>query len=90
MCYKEGEILPPRIFKEFQRKSWLAGCEVANAVFCYPCLLFHPEGTMTDSTAWTAQTHPPSSTLIAQWPWGPAEVNTNIFITQGRLHLQLS
>src|SRR4029434_8004128 len=37
----------------YQRKSWLAGCEVANAVFCYPCLLFHPEGTMTDSTAWT-------------------------------------
>ena len=37
----------------YQRKSWLAGCEVANAVFCYPCLLFHPEGSMTDSTAWT-------------------------------------
>src|SRR4029434_3856903 len=34
----------------YQRKSWLAGCEVANAVFCYPCLLFHPEGSMATTT----------------------------------------
>ena len=37
----------------YQKKSWLAGCEVASAVFCYPCLLFHPEGSIIDSTAWT-------------------------------------
>lgn len=37
----------------YKRKTWLAGCDVANAVFCYPCLLFHPEGGTADSTAWT-------------------------------------
>lgn len=26
---------------------------MANTVFCYPCLLFHPEGGTADSTAWT-------------------------------------
>lgn len=35
----------------YLRKSWLAGCEVTNALFCYPCLLIHP-GTNTDG-AWT-------------------------------------
>ncbi|XP_041842179.1 uncharacterized protein LOC121640469 [Melanotaenia boesemani] len=24
----------------FERKSWLTGCGVANALFCFPCLLF--------------------------------------------------
>ena len=38
----------------YERKTWLAGCDVAIAVFCYPCLLFHPEGGKADSTAWTA------------------------------------
>ncbi|KAK6325060.1 hypothetical protein J4Q44_G00044020 [Coregonus suidteri] len=38
----------------YERKTWLAGCDVANAVFCYPCLLIHPEGGTADSTAWTA------------------------------------
>lgn len=37
----------------YERKSWLAGCEVATAVFCYPCLLFHPGGGSTDNMAWT-------------------------------------
>ncbi|XP_060796869.1 uncharacterized protein LOC132899184 isoform X2 [Neoarius graeffei] len=35
-----------------QRKSWRAGCKDASAVFCYPCLLFHPGGGSTDNTAW--------------------------------------
>ncbi|KAL2085016.1 hypothetical protein ACEWY4_020534 [Coilia grayii] len=37
----------------YLRKTWLAGCHVANALFCYPCLLFHPEGNTADGTAWT-------------------------------------
>lgn len=37
----------------YERKSWLAGCEEATAVFCYPCLLFHPGSGSTDNTAWT-------------------------------------
>ena len=24
----------------YQRKTWLCGCEVKNALFCFPCLLF--------------------------------------------------
>ncbi|XP_063745024.1 zinc finger MYM-type protein 1-like [Eleginops maclovinus] len=35
----------------YERKTWLAGCEVANALFCYPCVLIHPDAN-TD-TAWT-------------------------------------
>ena len=26
----------------YERKNWLAGCEVANGLFCYPCVLIHP------------------------------------------------
>ena len=37
-----------------ERKNCLAGCEEANAVFCYPCLVFHPEGGTADSTAWVS------------------------------------
>ena len=36
------------------KKSCLARCEEANAVFCYPCLLFHPATRTTDSTAWVS------------------------------------
>ncbi|CAK6975901.1 interferon-induced protein 44-like [Scomber scombrus] len=27
----------------YERKTWLAGCEAANALFCYTCTLFHPD-----------------------------------------------
>lgn len=35
----------------YERIKWLAGCEVANALFCYPCILFHPENGA--DIAWT-------------------------------------
>ncbi|CAL7937392.1 unnamed protein product [Xylocopa violacea] len=31
----------------YQRKSWLCGCEVRNALFCFPCLLFGGDTTWT-------------------------------------------
>ncbi|XP_076046712.1 uncharacterized protein LOC143028461 [Oratosquilla oratoria] len=31
----------------YQRKSWLCGCEVKNALFCFPCLLLGGEVTWT-------------------------------------------
>jgi hypothetical protein len=31
----------------YQRKSWLCGCEVKNALFCFPCLLFGSDETWT-------------------------------------------
>ena len=31
----------------YQRKSWLCGCEVKNALFCFPCLLFGGDATYT-------------------------------------------
>ncbi|RXN39597.1 zinc finger MYM-type 1-like protein [Labeo rohita] len=34
----------------FERKSWLTGCGIANALFCFPCILFKSE--KCDST-WT-------------------------------------
>lgn len=34
----------------YSRKAWLAGCSSANAVFCFPCLLFKTAGT---DTTWT-------------------------------------
>ena len=37
----------------FSQKTHLAGCEAANALFCYPCTPFHPDGSMTDTTTWT-------------------------------------
>ena len=37
----------------YERKTWLAGCEAANALFCYTCTLFHPDGGTADTTAWT-------------------------------------
>lgn len=37
----------------YERKTWLAGCDAANALFCFPCVLFHPDGATTDSVAWT-------------------------------------
>ena len=37
----------------YERKTFLAGCEAANALFCYPCTLFHPDGSTTDTTTWT-------------------------------------
>ena len=36
----------------YERKNWLAGCEVANGLFCYPCVLIHPDGCTTE-TPWT-------------------------------------
>lgn len=52
VCKKAGKTY----FRGFSRnwylrKTWLAGCEVTNALFCYPCLLIRP-GTNTDA-AWT-------------------------------------
>lgn len=49
----KGEKLYNRGFSRgwYERKTWLAGCEVANALFCYPCILFHPDGSGTDA-AW--------------------------------------
>ncbi|CAL9695954.1 unnamed protein product [Knipowitschia caucasica] len=29
----------------YAKHSWLAGCEVSNALFCFPCLLFQSVGT---------------------------------------------
>jgi hypothetical protein len=51
----KGEKAYTRSFKNnwYHRKTWLAGCDVANALFCYPCLLFHPENNTADGTAWT-------------------------------------
>ncbi|XP_068431873.1 zinc finger MYM-type protein 1-like [Clinocottus analis] len=34
----------------YTRKPWLAGCSHANAVFCFPCLLFKSTGT---DSSWT-------------------------------------
>ena len=34
----------------YDRKAWLTGCGFANAVFCFPCLLFKMPGT---DTTWT-------------------------------------
>lgn len=34
----------------YSRKAWLAGCSHANALFCFPCLLFKTSGT---DPAWT-------------------------------------
>ncbi|XP_053726658.1 zinc finger MYM-type protein 1-like isoform X1 [Synchiropus splendidus] len=34
----------------YSKKAWLAGCSHANALFCFPCLLFKTSGT---DTAWT-------------------------------------
>lgn len=34
----------------YSRKAWLAGCGHANALFCFPCLLFKTAGT---DPAWT-------------------------------------
>ncbi|XP_075232954.1 zinc finger MYM-type protein 1-like isoform X2 [Lycorma delicatula] len=31
----------------YQQKSWLCGCEVKNALFCFPCLLFGGDVTWT-------------------------------------------
>ena len=31
----------------YQWKSWLCGCEVKNALFCFPCLLFGGDVTWT-------------------------------------------
>ncbi|XP_076763834.1 zinc finger MYM-type protein 1-like [Xylocopa sonorina] len=31
----------------YQRKSWLCGCEIKNALFCFPCLLFGGDVTWT-------------------------------------------
>ncbi|XP_062234379.1 zinc finger MYM-type protein 1-like [Platichthys flesus] len=36
----------------YERKNWLAGCELANGLFCYPCVLIHPDGCTTE-TPWT-------------------------------------
>lgn len=35
----------------YERKKWLAGCYDVNALFCYPCVLFHPDAST--ETAWT-------------------------------------
>ncbi|KAM4567259.1 zinc finger MYM-type protein 1-like isoform 2-T3 [Odontesthes bonariensis] len=34
----------------YTRKAWLAGCSHANAVFCFPCMLYKTNGT---ERAWT-------------------------------------
>ena len=31
----------------YQRKNWLCGCEVKNALFCFPCLLFGGDSVWT-------------------------------------------
>lgn len=39
---------------DFQRaewKMWLVVCKVGNALFCYPCILFHTNSSI--DTAWT-------------------------------------
>ena len=33
----------------YQRKNWLCGCEIKNALFCFPCLLFGGD------VAWTKE-----------------------------------
>ena len=54
--YKGEDVIHPRITLTltnwYERKSCVAGCEVANTVFCSPCLLFHPDGHPADSTEW--------------------------------------
>ena len=35
----------------YANRSWLAGCSVSDAFFCFPCLLFQSPGT---ETIWTA------------------------------------
>src|SRR4029434_7078897 len=35
----------------YANRSWLAGCSLSNAFFCFPCLLFQSPGT---ETIWTA------------------------------------
>src|SRR4029434_597074 len=35
----------------YARRSWLAGCSLSDAFFCFPCLLFQSPGT---ETIWTA------------------------------------
>ncbi|XP_076831748.1 uncharacterized protein LOC143477109 isoform X3 [Brachyhypopomus gauderio] len=37
----------------YERKTWLAGCNVAGALFCFPCVLFHPNDGSGADTAWT-------------------------------------
>ena len=29
----------------YQKKQWLCGCEVKNALFCFPCVLFGGDST---------------------------------------------
>jgi hypothetical protein len=29
----------------YEKRSWLTGCDVSNALFCFPCLLFQSVGT---------------------------------------------
>lgn len=35
----------------YSRKTWLAGCEASNSLYCYPCLLIHP--VAKSDAAWT-------------------------------------
>ncbi|XP_030575216.1 uncharacterized protein LOC115772910 isoform X2 [Archocentrus centrarchus] len=35
----------------YDKRSWLAGCDVSNAFYCFPCLLFQSSGT---EAMWTA------------------------------------
>ena len=38
----------------YQKKSWLCGCPVRNAVFCFPCILFGGGHSQSDF-AWTVK-----------------------------------
>lgn len=29
----------------YEKRRWLAGCDVSNSLFCFPCLLFQSVGT---------------------------------------------
>ncbi|XP_054595396.2 uncharacterized protein [Nothobranchius furzeri] len=51
---KERGKLYTRGFSQnwYTRKAWLAGCNHANALFCFPCLLFKTAGT---DKAWMSQ-----------------------------------
>lgn len=35
----------------YERKKWLAGCDVANALYCYPCISFYLKSCK--DIAWT-------------------------------------
>jgi len=29
----------------YEKRRWLAGCDISNSLFCFPCLLFQSVGT---------------------------------------------